>query len=106
MTDQLISDLQGAREIVRGHWHKGALSDGHGNFCAVGAIRQSITGQPTVTMATPELSRVIAAESAVSAKLTEEHSFSIADFNDAPATVQQDVLNLFDKALAELGGLA
>lgn len=31
--------------------------------------------------------------------------YSVAEFNDNRRTTDADVLNLFDKALAELGGL-
>jgi hypothetical protein len=101
----VAEDVKAAREIVRTSWHKGGLYDGRGNVCAIGAIRQGITGKPTITLMSPEFYRVLSAEEAVVAKLPAGYG-SIAEFNDAPSTTHQDVLNLFDKTLADLGGLA
>jgi hypothetical protein len=108
MSQQVIADLQGAREIVRTRWQKGGLSNGT-HFCAIGAVRQAIIGSPVITvitMGSPELGRTIRAEEALAAKLPAEYGNNIAEFNDAKATTHQDILDLFDKTLADLGGLA
>jgi hypothetical protein len=100
----VAGDLANAREIVRTRWYKGGLTDGV-NVCAVGAIRESITGLPTVTLSSPWFYRCLAAEAVVQEKLPAEYEGSIAGFNDDSETIHQDVLDLFDKALAELAAI-
>lgn len=102
--EQLIADLKTARDIVAEHWHKGGLEDGQGNYCIVGAVTVATSADVTA----PWSARKNDAYFALQTKLPPgvDGRGDLADFNDAPATTHQDVLDLFDKALADLGGLA
>jgi hypothetical protein len=92
----VVDDLKGARERVEKGWCKHRLRDGQGNVCAVGAIcLQTGAEMPARHPAAAQLRKF----------LPKEFGGEIADFNDARSTTKEDVLMLFDKALADLGGL-
>lgn len=110
---QTIADLRAARaELVRRGWTKDAFVDPEeGRVCALGAIgAASVEGFMLMTYddqsnALVDLrpDRVIAV---LTAKLHELHpNREVEVFNDDRETTYQDVLDLFDKTLAELGGL-
>ena len=120
----LISDLKATKqELINRGWARGALQNTRGNVCILGAI-----GMATQEYF-PELCKVSEAEAFIDLTksprandivatlgryldktLTEEESghddfFERTYwFNDHKAE-KQDVLDLFDKALADLGGL-
>lgn len=101
--NQVIEDLKAAREIVKDHWYKGALTDEQGNYCIVGAINMTVSGSAYMF----DTHRRWAAEEALVAHLPENlRSFGIPSFNDDDSTTHADVMTLFDKTLADLGGLA
>lgn len=108
MTDQLIADLTAARAEVEKGWRKNGFEDGAGNVCAVGAINRVTFGCAALGIiprgAPQRLSRRNVAYDALRAKVPSD--ISVPEYNDDPATTRQEILNLFDKALADLGGLA
>lgn len=122
ITDQqIIADLQAARsELVKRGRALGYRVRHDGSVCALGAIAVAVvpgfdvlylsraltpSGTPTWARHATLNPRIKAAERALSQHLPEEVA-SIDIFNDRHATTDADVLNLFSKALAELGGLA
>lgn len=109
--------LQGARALVEAGWHQGRLTDGRGNYCAKAAIsiaagvsedtQGSVVFLPYIDKL-PWRERVeymnrvrveMAAFAAFAGQMPEPFD-SIPLFNDDPATTQQDVLAVFDKAVA------
>lgn len=102
----VIEDLKAARQHVERGWMQGKLTDYNGNVCAMGAVSIA-AGMRIGSMVshTMEWDRHQAQYEALMKQIPEGF-FDVAAFNDDPATTKQDVLNLFDKALAELGGMA
>jgi hypothetical protein len=94
----IADDLKAARALIEKGWCKDALRLGN-TYCAIGALSKVTEGDVYACT-----SRGDAAYHAVRKMLPA--GVDIADFNNAPETTRQDVLNLFDKALAELGALA
>lgn len=100
--------LERARtEVARG-WTKGEYVNEGGNVCALGAVHRACGhrfdqhGYP-VTESDGPLSECSIACAALRAHLGEFGDFVfIEDFNDDEGIVQQDVLNLFDKAIGTL----
>ncbi len=95
MNHQLIADLEAARALIDTpeKWHQGSLRDYTANgvafrWCAVGACRQ-------VTESF-EIARYIAAKRALSHIL----GGTVWEWNDAPERTHAEVLELFDKAIA------
>lgn len=119
-TSQVIADLKAARaELVARGRSTGDLVRADGSVCAVGAIAVAVTdkfeprfmawmqaGCPPDAHAEwvlPYLSpRVSAAKRALAAHVPDGY---VQGFNDDVGTTDADVLNLYDKTLADLGGL-
>ena len=102
----VIEDLRAAKDIVAKGWYRGWVTDGKGNYCAVGALNK-VSGFMDAESPIPEhlcLRRDQAYE-VLRAYLPVPYR-EVAEYNDAKSTTHQDILNLFDKALADLGGLA
>lgn len=118
--EQLITDLKAARaELVKRGRCRGRLVTESGQVCARGATAvvaadkfealylsraKDAQGDQSWTyeLTTP---RARLAEQALRRHLPGPYR-GIESFNDDLRTTDQDVLNLFDKALADLGGLA
>jgi hypothetical protein len=108
--EQLISDLKAARAVLvkRGRC-KGTRIAGDGSVCVKGAI-----GVATVfgfaAMRGNGLQDAALAEDRPwnTTRALEKYLGGrfVWEFNDDPATTDQDVLELFEKALADLGGMA
>lgn len=100
MTDQITAVLLHARGILSaGHWCKGRGTDGRGNVCAFGAIGRAIHEfdiPMPITFAVDIADRM--------RKHTPDH-IGLANYNDAETTTLADVLEVFDKAIAELGAV-
>lgn len=97
----VVEDLRNAKqELLRRGWGKGFLEREDGSLCALGAI-QCVTGVSHARrfMAEKQL------EAHLGAECFDTAYKPVAAFNDEPGTTFRDVLNLFDKALADLGGL-
>lgn len=102
----VVDDLKAAREIVAQRWHKGGLEDGHGNVCAVGALNLACMGMLRVD--NQPVPVYYAAYRALERHIPTGFNGlpSLPSYNDADGVTREDMLDLFDKALAELGGLA
>lgn len=101
-----VAIIQGAREILSDpkRWRKGSFGFIGEAVCALGALGVAATGTVqgcySVHHAHP-LSKALA--------LVDDHvpgGVTIQEYNDAIGTTHADILNLFDKTLASLGGLA
>lgn len=116
--DSVVEDLQNAKRELQTHgWSQGHFMDKDGHLCALGAIRCALVGHHAVDrvpLAGPFAStednvqlwdRYLAAAQALDDHLPYVGT-TVPTYNDAATTTQQDILNLFDKALADLGGLS
>lgn len=101
-TQTIADDLKAARALVNEGWCQGDLADAHGGVCAIGALNLICVG--SVYISVGGYPRRDAAVDALKRLLMPGQY--LHEFNDASTTTQQDVLSLFDKALAELGALA
>lgn len=104
---QLISDLKAARaELVsRGRCTGSFMEDE--KVCTVGALGVvTVDGFAELCVQNRGIKspRMMRAWSALQDHL--QHPGWVADFNDDKTTTDQDVLDLYDKTLADLGGLA
>jgi hypothetical protein len=104
---QLIADLRAAREVLvaRGRCRRNLVDQRGERVCAMGAVGvATVDGflsmrllRQTVELNEPRPVRVRMA--------LEQHLFDeLYVFSDDARTTDQDVLNLFDKTLADLGG--
>lgn len=97
----LADTIKTARGVVAQGWCQKHFSDGNGNHCAWGAVLEALAPlqeqhHRTAYFESQEFLHKLAQ--------AQGHP-SVFDFNDAPTTTQRDVLDFFDKALAELGAL-
>ena len=93
-----IDIIAGAREMLADpkNWcRKGGHGD-NGEICVVVALSRVGWGMGTC---------ITTARDAVRSHLPDKF-FDIVSYNDDPHTTHQDILNLLDKTLADLGGLA
>lgn len=118
-TAQAIADLKAARaELVARGRCQGSLVKEDGQVCARGAIGVALNPD-FETKYLSEEKTPIGTDAWTYTFITQRwynvhHAIRrhlpdgtwIEQFNDAPTTTDQDVLDLFDKTLAELGGLA
>ena len=113
----VVDDLKAARAEVEKGWCKRTFGDSEGNVCTRGAVNTAVSGDPFALYAAvvePATMDDWWERQAAACEQLRKHIppaavtglEPIAEFNDAPTTTKQDVLNLFDKALADLGGLA
>jgi hypothetical protein len=105
--NETVQDLQAARDILVDHWCPTGLQDTQGNVCIVGALNKVIFGEAHFGVRTAEeelLERRARSMNALREHLPNPRS-QLSSWNDHKSTEHQDVLNLFDKALADLGGL-
>ncbi|RDH76328.1 hypothetical protein DVS77_21475 [Mycolicibacterium moriokaense] len=100
--NQLIRDLKSARYALYNYgWIKNDFFNADG-FCMAGAI-------DSVCFTSHDIGTTCLRVHAVNetlAKYLPDSFDDIIPFNDHPETTLQDVLDLFDKALADLGGMA
>lgn len=108
MPDSTIADdlVRARSELVARGWCKHVLQDYEGNICALGAVHMAIIGRSDLSFNDDGFERCTDAQRVLAAVLEDRFLKSVSAFNDDIDTTQQDVLNLFDKALAELGALA
>ena|ERR1700754_2450039 len=106
--NQVVEDLKATRDIVAERWCPKGMEDGE-NVCIMGALNTVTYGtvRPVVMphIDTIEVRRM-AAYQALMKHLDTSRFDGIARFNDDDATQHRDVLNLIDKTLADLGGMA
>lgn len=100
-----VDIIKGAREILSDpwHWRKGGYTDGAGRYCLLGAM--GMVAYEDAHAFSMGRSLVMRAADMVAKHATLEFNNTIANFNDDPLTTHQDVLNLLDKTLADLGAL-
>lgn len=105
----LIDDLKEARGHVEAGWIKHRIKDSDGNVCIMGAVERVTESDWRDSYchvsAEPDFTRYQAMRQALIDHLPGEFS-TIPKFNDDGRTTKQDALHLFDKTLADLGGLA
>ena len=110
-----IETLRAARELVAQGWCQGDASKTtngvEDRWCAVGALNKVLWTQGndlSVSASATDLAIRDEVYLLLQVKLPEKHKADfrgVATFNDDEETTQQDVLDLYDKALADLGGL-
>lgn len=106
MSDSTIADdLKAARALLEKGWYQGGLTDYMGNMCVIGALNKVCCGDIIALFEGEGWTRRDAAVD-VLRRILAPLGTDIAEFNDAYTTTHEDVLNLFSKALAELGALA
>lgn len=117
MDEQLVADLKAARaELVARGRCTGRLSLDDGRVCALGAVAAATLGGELSAIGYDDLvenqrakrvwGALLSALGQPPTPLDVGFSNDVDGFNDRRSTTDDDVLNLFDKALAELGGLA
>jgi hypothetical protein len=106
-TKRTASDiLAEAKAILERGWCKGALEK-DGSFCALGAVDMATVGSTSFDLTELSIDHPLFAPRtnatstlrALAKELTGKAS--IADYNNDPSTTHQDVLNWFDKAIAQ-----
>jgi hypothetical protein len=120
VNEQLVNDLQASKaELVRRGWRQGGLVAHDGRVCALGAVGCALV-QDYENYTYPchrylpfqKDPRASAVVQALASHLErrgiggEDEVDRIFIKNDHPDTTLQDIYDLFDKALAEAGGLA
>jgi hypothetical protein len=102
-----IEMIKGARELLSDpkRWGKGSSRPNGTAYCVIGALSEC-NAHKRGEIVEERIGRL---QNAV--RLVEEHIPSggerlVSFYNDAPDTTHQDILNLLDKTLADLGGLA
>lgn len=101
-----VTLIKNARDILSdpNQWIKGEMLNENG-CCIIGALKTADTSYFQVDRY--EAERELQCHLPGGAEAFMRGSLvPLAQFNDDPETTHQDVLNLFDKALADLGGLA
>lgn len=102
--------LKSAKKILEKSWVKGFLHAHADSHCMVGAVRKALYGSaytPVVTQVGHEAMELLARH----LPWMPEPEYPdwdwaqqvLPSFNDHPSTRVEDVLTVFDKALAELG---
>jgi hypothetical protein len=120
-SNQVVEDLKAARNalVTRGRARNGHLVNPDRTVCALGAIAVAVNdetwealyiskaedadGNKVYCRGTVLSQRFCAVERALANHLPGEDRW-IWKFNDRRATTDADVLNLFDKAICDLGG--
>lgn len=96
---KLSEILTNARGVVSNGWCQGAYYDGNGSYCSIGALSKALQSSPQVLEGERYREAYMYLNNHLPA-LGFDNGQDVVDFNDDPATTQQDVLNLFDKAIA------
>lgn len=112
---QLIDDIRASRdEMAKRGRCTGFTQGDKGNVCAVGAIFAAVAPQFLGTPAWNVMhsSRAKAVVDELLQYVPEHYhdlwigEYALAAYNDTRGVTDEDLFNLFDKALANLGGLA
>lgn len=96
--------IKGARDILADpkHWTKCGFCDGRGAFCVRGALAKA-AGRPLNETPLDEWDALTCHLPKHFAEIS--GSDPLSEFNDHPDTTHQDILDLLDKTLADLGVL-
>lgn len=100
----VAEDIKTARDIVAKRWYKGGLTDGEGNVCALGALNVACLGS-VHAFVIDNRGRREEARNELERHLPDQRWPDLVDYNDAESTTHEDIVNLFDKTLADLGAL-
>jgi hypothetical protein len=87
--------LNKAAKAVPGRWHKGGISDGRGNYCAVGHIINAC-GMHVVPNEIMQTVNTLASE------MSNGKYGHVANFNDDPDTTEEDIITLLEKGAIRL----
>jgi hypothetical protein len=102
MSQQTIADdLKAARALLEKGWCKHVLEDGKGGHCALGAIVRATTGDDYGWN-----QRAVDAAVFMGNRTPGGQVNDLVAFNNAAETTPQDVLDLFDSAIAVASELA
>ena len=99
----VIQILEDAKTFIENGWTKGDYTDGEGCYCAIGACRMAASGSTSVVSLWAEDGQESTPYERAIQRLTDVLPGaygSIPTFNDAPETTLEDVLALFDRAIA------
>lgn len=102
-----VDIIKGAREILSDprHWCKGGYTDGKECYCILGAMSMAAHGNPYAFGVEYQTTLARAAEMVAQHTPFDPSAYTAATFNDDPITTHQDILNILDKTLADLGAL-
>jgi hypothetical protein len=105
MTSTVIEILKGAREILSepARWHKGDTQSADGSAVCLRVACMRAAGVNTHAYH-PVVAHGPYYEALIQLK-QRAGTANVEEFNDADDTTHQDVLDLLDKTLADLGGL-
>lgn len=110
-TGEVAEILRSARDIIRQGWCQHRAQDGN-KYCMIGAVFKAQTGQSYMNAPTPagREALYLLMKSLPWTPVPENAQYDwaaqvIPKFNDDDKTTKEDVLTVFDKALAELGEL-
>lgn len=99
---QTADDLRAARALLakpRG-WHRGWFTNGHGGFCAAGAIHMVCSGSASLAKVAGT-ARAKRAKAALKKIVNEP---MLGPWNDAEGRTKRQVLSAFDRAIASEEG--
>lgn len=100
-----IDVIKKARDtIANGYWHQGSARN-HEHPERVCAVTAVIDASYTLDLSLGDTEEVLAFVDGRVSTPKRGYLRPLARFNDDSKTTRQDVVDLFDKALAELGGL-
>lgn len=92
----VIEALEKARDIVNNGWCQGDYGDGHGNYCAIGALAEA------THWGNRDMNRSAYHDGKEALLALVPLPFgSVALYNDAPDTTKQDILDLYDAAIVK-----
>ena len=101
-----VDVIKKARDtIANGNWWKGSARSGDcpEKVCAVTALSDACND---LRLGLGDREKVIQFVDKFVPPTERPNLRPLAAFNDSPSTTSQDVMDVFDKALAELGGLS
>jgi hypothetical protein len=106
-----VDIIKGARKILSDpkRWRKGKYGDDEDGCCILGAMGIVACGSAWAFLSAiwsgEDSSLTRAADMVVQHTSFDPVMYTAAVFNDDPATTHQDVLDVLDKTLADLGAL-
>lgn len=97
-TSELIAK---GRDVLARGWCQGRYQSDHA-VCAMGALR-TVLGGNSMSISAEQIAQYGQASDALcDATYQMFGAYSLIEFNDAPSTTQQDILDIFDKTIAGL----
>lgn len=95
-----VEIIQGARELLSNpkRWGKGSAYPTPRSYCVIGALSECNSSRRGSYERLKAVVQLVERHIPTAEKL-------VSFYNDDPETTHQDILNLLDKTLADLGGL-